>query len=286
MLDELGHIIMAVSDLSTCRMFYGDRLGLVELGSREKTDVCLFQIGPSVLELRPDPAADGADPLPSSRPIVDHFALYVDDLTQSHAALKEKNIPFVSEPAATPIGHRNMQRALATIEDPNGFHIQLSETIDPRPHLQGRKDAKRRMAAASSSSNLFGGFDHVSTYCSDFARTRDFYTRQLGLEEFFHSITREPGQPVVADFAQSAFAVGGTDIELAIYDTSDAVAPGAIRQLGFSTDDIDRAFQTLQDNGDALDGPPADCSPLPHMPQRAFTLSDPDGLRIQIAQAL
>ena len=230
MLKELGHIVMAVRDQSAYRTFYGGELGLEELGcgnDAQGRTVCMFKIGPSILELRQDPATAPA------HPIVDHFALFVDNLDASYAALREKNINFLNEPATTAIGHRNMQRALAALEDPNGFHIQLSEIIDPRPHLEERKAAKHRMASAANLSALFGGFDHISTYCTDFARTRDFYRMQLGLEEFFHSTTREPGQPVAPGFAQSAFAVGGTDIELAFYDGSDPVEPGTIQQLGF-----------------------------------------------------
>ena len=278
---------MAVRNLSACRAHYGEALGLMELGcykTANGSSQCLFGIGPSILELHQKPSAEPGSETADTRPVVDHFALSVDDLDEAYAALKEKQIHFLNEPAATAIGHRNMQRALATFVDPNDFHMQLSETIDPRPHLKARKDAKRHMSRASTS--LFGGIDHISTYCTDFARTRDFYTRQLGLEEFFHSTTREEGQAVVAGFAQSAFAVGGTDIELAVYETQTPVAPGIIRQLGFWTDDIDRTYRNLQDSDLALDGPPAEWSPLPGIQHRAFTLRAPDGLQVQIAQAL
>lgn len=280
MLTEVGHIVMAVRNLPACRAHYGEALGLPEIDG-SSAEQCAFRIGPAILELRLDSAApDAVD----ARPVVDHFALLVDDLDRVYTALRERAVDFLAEPATTALGHRNMQRALATLSDPEGFHLQLSQTVDPRPHLEARRSAKRHMAGVTT--GLFGGIDHISTYCTDFARTRDFYTRQLGLEEFFHSTTREEGQVVVPGFAQSAFAVGGTDIELAVYDTQTPVRPDAVRQLGFATDDVDRAFRDLQDRGLVLDGPPAEQAPLPGLRQRAFTLRSPDGLQIQIAQAL
>ena len=98
--------------------------------------------------------------------------------------------------------------------------------------------------------------------------------------------TREPGQAVEAGFAQSAYAVGGTDIELASKATVGPIKPGTIRQLGFWTDDIDGAYGSLMDRGVALDRPPSEWTPLPGMRRRAFSLQGPDGLRIQIAQLL
>ncbi|NKB68289.1 MAG: hypothetical protein GKR89_14600 [Candidatus Latescibacteria bacterium] len=286
MLTGVGHIVMAVTNLSACRAHYGQGLGLAQLGAEDgaNSQQYLFGIGPSIIELRQKSTGDLNSA--ATRPVVDHLAFYVDDLERAYTALKERDVDFLSAPAATAPGHRNMQRALATLVDPDGFAVQLSQTIDPRPHLQTRQDAKHAMASASTLSPPFGGIDHISTYCTDFARTRDFYRRQLGLEEFFHSTTREQGQAVVPGFAQSAFAVGGTDIELAVYDTQAPVAPGIIRQLGFISDDIDRTFGELRDNGVALDGPPTEQSPLPGVRHSAFTLQAPDGLQIKIAQVL
>ena len=130
-------------------------------------------------------------------------------------------------------------------QDPNGFNVQISETIDTRDELEARRSAKRQMAEGSD--GLFGGIDHISTYCSDFSANRSFYTEILGLEEFFYSNTREEGEVVVTEFEQGAFAVGGTDIELASDETWTDIGPGTIQQLGFSTDDIDHAFKVLRE---------------------------------------
>ena len=288
MLKELDHVVMAVRDMAACLALYGGELELAELGRGEGDDgseVCMLGIGPSILELRQDAVASTAgEASASTRPVVDHFALLVENMDETYAVLKDRNIDFANEPASTDIGHRNMQRTLAMFVDPTGFHVQLSETIDPRPHLDERKAAKRRMAGVAP--GLFGGIDHISTYCADFGRTRAFFHETLGLEEFFHSTTREAGLEVEAGFAQSAFAIGGTDIELATYAAGTSIGAGTVVQLGFRTDDIDRAYQTLQQSGVALDGPPAESAPLADMRRSTFALHSPDGLRIQIAQTL
>ena len=211
MLTQMSHIVMAVPDLEACRSFYGQALELPEIGQDINADgqaTCLLQIGPSVLELWEDRAAPSFDH--ALRPEVDHFALYVDDLDATYEILKDRDIEFNGVPHTTELGHRNMQRALVTCTDPGGFHVQLAEIVDPRPDLEGRRVAKKAMAEASrADAVLFGGIDHISTYCTGFSATRAFYKEILGLEEFFHSTTREEGVEVAAGFAQGAFAIGG-----------------------------------------------------------------------------
>lgn len=286
MLTQMSHIVVAVPDLDASRSFYGQMLELPEIGRGENADgqaVCLLQIGPSVLELREDRDALSSADAPRSE--VDHFALYVDDLDAVYETLKDRDIEFNGVPHTTELGHRNMQRALVTCTDPSGFHVQLAEIVDPRPHLEGRRAAKKAMAeAAGADAVLFGGIDHVSTYCTDFSATRALYKDILDLEEFFHSTTREEGVEVAAGFAQGAFAVGGTDIELATDENWRELGPGPIRELGFWTADIDRAYEVLRGRGAKPDGPPAAGSPFPHLSRRAFTLHGPDGLAVQVSQ--
>lgn len=296
MLDELAHIVMVVRDLAAYRALYGSELGLTELGCSEQAEgrrVCVYAIGPSMLELCEDPTApvaieDGAaetgEAVPP-HPVVDHFALMVDSMTETFASLKSRRINFVADPAVTAVGHRNMQRALLTFVDPGGFHVQISETVDTRPHLEGRRAAKRLMADAGQvPPALFGGIDHISTYSADFSTTRAFYSEQLGLEEFFHSTAREAGRSVEPGFAQSAFAVGGTDVELATCASGCSVGPRAVRQLGFWVDDVDHARDLLRRRAVTFAGPPFAWTPVPDVCTRAFAICGPDGLRILIAE--
>ena len=291
MLTQISHIVMAVADLGRCRTFYGQTLELPQIGQGVNATgqaVCLFQVGPSVLELQEDPVAPLFGQTESAlRPEINHFALYVDDLDATYDTLKDRDIEFDGVPHTTELGHRNMQRALVTCTDPNGFHIQLAQVVDPRPHLEGRRAAKKRMAAAlQADAVLFGGIDHIATYCTDFSATRAFYKDILGLEEFFHSTTREEGVEVAAGFEQGAFAIGGTDIELATDETWQELGPGEIRQLSFATDDIDQAYEVVESRGGKPEGPAADWSPLADVHRRAFMLRGPDGLVVQIIQRL
>ena len=292
MLDELAHLQLAVADLSASRALYGGELGLVEMGSGRDAngcDFCLFAVGPSILELRQDPAArsrsehveDGV----VQPPVADHYALLVDDMDSTYATLKNRDISFLNEPTVTPIGHRNMQRALLAFEDPDGLHVQISETVDPRPQVEDRRAAKRRMSKAGPG-GPFGGFDHVSTYCVDFAAAREFYGTHLEMDEFFHSATREAGETVKAGFAQAAFAVGGTDIELATAPLESPLQAGHIRKLTFSTSrDLDAACRQLRDRGVALEEP-SEWTPLPDVRWRSVDVRSADGLVIGIASCL
>jgi len=278
MLTQLGHVVLAVRDLEANRSFYGDQLGLNELG-----DGC-FRIGPSILETRLDPDArrgDAEDP----RAEINHMALFVDDIASTYATLKERDVPFRAPPHSTEIGHRNMQRTLLTMPDPNGFTLQISETIDPRPHHDARKAAKAMMASIDDDAGaLFSGIDHISTYCTNFEATRNFYTITLGLEEFFYNNKREEGKAVEPGFEQAAFAVGGTDIELATSQAWNEVGPGPVRLLGLWSDDVDGDYQLIR-NQTQTDGEPIE-KELADLRTRAFTVQGPDGQTVKIAQAI
>ena len=285
MLDEVAHLKLAVRDLGVSRSLYGEQLGLEEVAGGTTPDgceVCLFAVGPSILELRQAPASTSHDcGQPEQPPVIAHFALLVDDLQATYDTLKTRNIPFLGEPSATAIGHRNMQRALLAFEDPDGLHVQISETIDPRPHIVARKAAKHRMAAGTT--GLFGGFDHISTYCLDFASARAFFAAQLGLDEFFHSTAREVGESVESGFAQAAFAVGGTDIELATAPLDAPLSEGVIRQLSFWTSDLDTAARHLLENGARL-ADPEDWMPLADLRGRVLSTRSPDGLDVRVVE--
>ena len=256
MLTEIGHVVFAVRDLAATRSFYGEQLGLHELGSGPNDDGeegCCFRVGPSILELRLDPDARRGDEETGPRAEINHIALYVDDIAATYAALKDRDIQFMGPPESTAIGHRNMQRTLLAFPDPNGFILQISETIDPRPHHDVRKAAKARMAhREKEDGEFFGGIDHISTYCTKFVATRAFYTQTLGLDEFFYNNKRGEGEAVEAGFEQAAFAIGGTDIELATSADWSEIGPGPVRQLGLWTDDIDDACRVIGPDGLAV----------------------------------
>ncbi len=293
MLDGIAHVELAVRDLEKSRSLY-ERLGLAPIANTSSSgnhEAVLLAVGPSVLELRQTQKHNPGDPNsapaeqvnePIQPPVVDHFALLVSDMATTYETLESKNIPTLGEPASTAIGHRNMQRTLLAFEDPDGLHVQISETIDPRPHAEQRKAAKRQMAD-SGSQGLFGGFDHISTYCRDFAATQAFFREHLGLEEFFRSTTREAGTTVADGFAQAAFAVGGTDIELATAPRDEPLRTGVIKQLSFWAADVEACAQSLRSQGVEIDGP-GEWSPVEGIRYRALSLRSPDALAVRIVQ--
>ena len=288
MLDGIAHVELAVRSLSDSRSLY-ERLGLSPVGDGTASDTdhaCLLEVGPSILELRqetvPLPSQDAGEREPVQPPVIDHFALLVEDMSTTYAALKERDIPTLGEPAETAIGHRNMQRSLLAFKDPDGLHVQISETIDPRPQAEERKAAKRRMAEAAVD-GLFGGFDHISTYCRNFGSTRAFFGKALGMEEFFHSTTREAGTTVAQGFGQAAFAVGGTDIELATAPHDEPLQTRVIKQLSFWTANLDGCIQHLESEGVDIDGP-GEWSPVDGTRHSALAIRSPDGLDIRIVE--
>lgn len=291
MFQQVSHVVMVMRDLAPCQAFYRDAVGLTEIDRSEGPagPICIFKLGPTVLELHQAPSASPpvADPdnpaeIPAAWIPVNHIALFTESADGVYSALKE-NVPFYCPPHTTAVGHRNTQRALLGFFDPNGFNVQVSQPVDPRSHLEPRRSAKREMASESRGA-LFGGIDHISLGCSNFSASRTFYSEKLGLEEFFYSTSREEGQAVAEGFEQGAYAIGGTDIELAA-GSSDG-GPGTIRQLGLSTADIDAAYEALRDRGLQPDGPPSESAPVRGLRRSTFTLRDPDGLNVQIAQSL
>lgn len=105
------------------------------------------------------------------------------------------------------------------------------------------------------------------------------------MEEFFYNNKREEGKPVEPGFEQAAFAIGGTDIELATSQAWDEVGPGPVRVLGLWSDDVDGDYLAIKDRV-GTDGEPSKMQSLTDLRMRAFTVRGPDGQPVQIAQAV
>ena len=288
MLTRLLHMAMAVPDLAPCTDFYGRALGLPQSGEGVDSHGHAFQkyrIGPTDLILSEDPAALPFAKLAGiARTEVDHFALYVEDVAAVFENLRSRGISFRDKPHATELGHRNMQRSLVSFEDPFGFTLQLSQTVDPRPRLASRIEAKKAMACITgqtAASSPFGGIDHVSSYCTDFTANRALYRDILGLDEFFYSTTREEGAAVGTGFEQGAFAVGGTDIELASDDEWRHLAHGPVRGLGLQSNQIDRARASLRAQGVPFEERASDGA-LYYPGRSSLTFNSPDGMQLHI----
>ena len=290
MLTGIGHLQMRVQDLRASRRFYGDALGLRELGrgpDGEVSPTAMFGVGPSVLELREDPAAvsgllaSGEQKdwfeVPGS---VNHFAFYVDSNEAVYALFRDRltSLSLQGGPQAQPLGHTYLQRSLLDYVDPNGFIVQIAEIVDPRSEALGRRREKRQIRMATSEQGMFHGFDHVSTYITDTEAPRKLFVEQLGMREY--------GEGVVEGRKQATFAVGITDLEMNESDDyrDKQLGPGIVSRLGFWTADVEKAYRELKQSSAAVGGPPSDCVPLPGLSRRAFEVEGPDGMPLEIAE--
>ena len=286
---RLTYITMAVPDLESCSDFYGGTLGLPVSGGGvdgHGRTISVYRIGPTDLMLQEDPSAVPYAQLDGGvRTEVDHFALYVEDVTAVFETLKCRGVAFQDEPHTTESGHRNMQRSLVSFEDPFGFTLQLSQAVDPRPERASRVEAKKAMAGKTGGNGAigaFGGIDHVSTYCTDYQANRRMYRDILGFGEFFYSTTREEGAAVGTGFEQGAFAAGGTDIELASDDEGRHLARGPVRGLGFQISDLDRTRDALRTHGVPFEEHPR-ARALHTTGQSCLAFNSPEGIKLEIS---
>lgn len=122
-------------------------------------------------------------------------------------------------------------------------------------------------------------FHHVAIICSDYQRSKAFYTQMLGLEIIAETY-REQRQSYKLDLALPS----GEQIELFSFPNSPArpswpEAQG-LRHLAFAVDSVDAAAAELR--GQGIEVEPIRIDELTH---RKFTfLQDPDGLPLELYQ--
>ena len=212
-----------------------------ESGNRE----AVLQVGDSFLIIHEDQTApaqinpDGKDyfdsvirPTPGS---VGHWSFFVEGNhhTLSHLKNFSENYRFfwTKEPSVQPMNHSYLQRSLLEFSDPNGYTIQISEIVDPRPEKQDRRREKQAIANLSTG-GLIKGFDHINMTCPDINDGIEMYGRKLGL-------------PYIPDGESRVFQAGLCDIELS--DISDlqkeeperTSGKGTVGSFGLWSDDVD-----------------------------------------------
>lgn len=123
----------------------------------------------------------------------------------------------------------------------------------------------------------FGGIHHVAVICSDYARSKVFYTEILGLRVIDENY-REQRQSWKLDLGLP----DGTQIELFTFPGAPA-RPGrpeaqGLRHLAFAVDDLDAWTGHLTSNGVAVEDVRID-----EYTGRRFTFfADPDGLPLEL----
>ena len=126
----------------------------------------------------------------------------------------------------------------------------------------------------------FRGVHHVAVICSDYARSKAFYTEVLGLRVVDENY-REHRQSWKLDLALP----DGTQIELFTFPGAPArpSRPEAqgLRHLAFAVDDVDAWTQHLTANGVTVEDVRVD-----EYTGRRFTFfADPDGLPLELYEA-
>jgi len=123
------------------------------------------------------------------------------------------------------------------------------------------------------------GIHHVAVICSDYVRSKQFYTEVLGLRVIAETY-REARQSYKLDLA----IPGGAEIELFSFPGSPArpsypEAQG-LRHLAFKVADLDECISELQSKGVNVE--PVRLNDMTH---RRFTFfADPDGLPIELCE--
>ena len=124
---------------------------------------------------------------------------------------------------------------------------------------------------------VFRGIHHVAVICSDYARSKAFYTEVLGLRVVDENY-REHRQSWKLDVALP----DGAQIELFTFPRAPArpSRPEAqgLRHLAFAVDDLDAWTEHLTSNGVAVEDVRVD-----EYTGRRFTFfADPDGLPLEL----
>lgn len=118
---------------------------------------------------------------------------------------------------------------------------------------------------------------HIAIICSDYARSKAFYTEVLGL-----SVIAEQYRAARDSWKLDLALPDGTQLELFSFPTPPARLsyPEAcgLRHLAFEVDDVDRCKQALEANGIAVEPIRRD----EHTRQRFVFFADPDGLPLEL----
>jgi glyoxylase I family protein len=124
---------------------------------------------------------------------------------------------------------------------------------------------------------MLNGFHHVAIICSDYPRSKHFYTEILGFSVIAENY-REARDSYKCDLALA----DGSQIELFSFPSA-PVRPSrpeaqGLRHLAFKVDDLDAAIQKLTDKG-------VECEPIrvdEYTDKRFTFFQDPDGLPLEL----
>jgi lactoylglutathione lyase len=119
---RLGHVILFVADLEASVRFYRDVAGLPH--SFTDAGYAEFGTGATRFALYERRRAEWLTGHPVRPGPAGEVVLLVDDVDAAAAALRDRGIPLMSEPADRPWGHRTVH-----VTDPDGFVVEFAQEI-------------------------------------------------------------------------------------------------------------------------------------------------------------
>jgi glyoxylase I family protein len=121
------------------------------------------------------------------------------------------------------------------------------------------------------------GLHHVAVICSDYARSKRFYTEVLGL-----AVIDENWRAERKSWKLDLAVPGGGQVELFSFPEPPARPSGpeaaGLRHLAFAVEDLDAMVELLEDAGVAVE----DVREDPYTGARFTFFRDPDGLPLEL----
>ena len=139
--ESLGHVGLAISDLQPALHFYIDQLGLKEafrLARPDGTPTLIYlRVGDSntFVELFPG----SKKPTPPGRTTIDHLGLFVRDLQATLRVLKERGYPLPKDAFEKAKMVQADNTLLYFVRDPDGNRIELSQLRPDSLQFTSRK---------------------------------------------------------------------------------------------------------------------------------------------------
>jgi glyoxylase I family protein len=123
-------------------------------------------------------------------------------------------------------------------------------------------------------------FHHVAVICSDYVRSRDFYTRVLGLAVIAENFREERGS-----WKLDLAVPGGGQVELFSFphvpERPSRPEAAGLRHLAFAVKDVAAEVAALEADGIEVEPVRVD----PYTGKRFTFFKDPDGLPLEIYEA-
>ena len=124
------------------------------------------------------------------------------------------------------------------------------------------------------------GFHHVAVICSDYARSKDFYIRVLGLAVVAENFRAERGS-----WKLDLAVPGGGQVELFSFpdvpERPSRPEAAGLRHLAFAVEDVEAEVAALDRAGIAVEPVRVD----PYTGMRFTFFKDPDGLPLELYEA-